>query len=474
MPDTVPVGHDLPRIAPPIPARSDLKGFKQVAADVGIDLMPWQETTGRYTEAQAADGRHLYREVAVIVARQNGKTSLLVPLIIKRLRAGRRIMHTAQDRSLPREVFGITSEFMWENYPELFPKRNGRATKPRYANGSEEVRLTNGAVYSIVAPSRGGARGPSRDDVIIDELREMETWDFIAAAKPTMTASPDPQIIYLSNAGHDNSVVLNALRERADTDQVLAYLEWSAAPERAVDDVKGWTEANPAMGHEREGMGSVYETLVADLNTARLDNTLGIFETEHLCRSVVTLQPRIVADAAWMQCRGSVEDPVKPAMAFNMDPSGHRASVVRAWVQTDGRVAIDELIEARGESAPIDTERLGKDILSLARGAGVRQVGFASWTDKDIARYVPRSKALDEKEFAAASETFARYVSAGRIVWDNAAHVTADLPSTVRRAHNSGAWQAVPATPERSITAVLAAIRAVWLASAPRTVPRIG
>ena len=36
------------------------------------------------------------------------------------------------------------------------------------------------------------------------------------------------------------------------------------------------------------------------------------------------------------------------------------------------------------------------------------------------------------------------------------------------------AWQAVAASPERSVTAVLAAIRAVWLASAPRTVPRIG
>lgn len=468
------LGHASPRIAPPTPARSDLDAYKLVAAKLGIELMPWQESAGRFLEALGANGKHLYREVAIIVARQNGKSQLLIPLIMKRLLAGQRVMHTAQDRSLPREIFGTVAEWMWELHPELFPKRNGRATKPRYANGSEEVRLTNGGIYSIVAPSRGGARGPSRDVVIIDELREMDHWDFIAAAKPTLTASQDPQMIYLSNAGEDNSLVLNALKARAGTDESLAYLEWSAAPNRAVDDVVGWAESNPAMGHERGMMGSIYDTLVAELRTAILDNTLSRFEVEHLCRAAVTTQPRIVSEAAWMHCRGSLENPDKAAMAFAMDPLGSRASVVRAWMQTDGRIAVDEVLEATGETAPIDTERLGNDIKELARTQAVRRIGFASWTDKDIARYVPRAKPVDEKEFCAASEMFARYVMSGRIVWENAPHITADLPATTRRLHNSGAWQAVPATPERSVTAVMAAIRATWLASAPRTVPRIG
>ena len=466
-------GRVTPRLAPPVPARSDLKAYKATAEAIGLDLMPWQENAARYVEALGADGRRLYREVAIIVARQNGKSKILVPLFVKRLLAGQKIMHTAQDRALPREIFGVVAELMWEHYPQLFPMRNGRVTKPRYANGSEEVRLTNGAIYSIVAPSRGGARGPSRDLVVIDETREMEDWDFIAAAKPTLTASKDPQIIYLSNAGHDGSVVLNSLKKRAGQDESLAYLEWSASPERAVDDVVGWTEANPAMGHERPEMGSLYETLVNELRAAKLDNTLPYFQTEYLCRSVVTEAPHAVPLAAWDQCRGTTEAGERPAIAFNMDPSGRRASVVRAWLQTDGRVAVEELIEARGETAPIDTERLGKAILALVRSNRASNVGFASWTDKDIARYVPRSKAVDEKEYAAASEMFARYVSSRRVVWDNAMHVGDDLRATIRRGHHSGAWQAVPATPEHSITAVLAAIRAVWLASAPKTEPRV-
>lgn len=467
-----PRGRVTPRIAPPVPARSDLKAYQEIATEIGIELLPWQEVAARYIEAKAPDpDRHLYREVAIIVSRQNGKSTILVPLFVKRLLAGQRVMHTAQDRALPREIFGIVAELMWENHPELFPMRNGRRTKPRYANGSEEVRLTNGAIYSIVAPSRGGARGPSRDLVVIDEAREMEDWDFIAAAKPTLTASKDPQIIYLSNAGHDGSVVLNALKKRATEDESLAYLEWSASPERSVDDLVGWSESNPAMGYEVGEMGSIYDTLVAELRAARIDNTLRNFETEHLCRSVITEQPHAVPLAAWDQCRGTVEGAEHSSIAFNMDPSGHRASVLRAWTQTDGRIAVEELIEAKGETDLIDTERLGRDIAKLVRTHRAKGVAFASWTDRDIARYIPAAKPVDEKDFAAASEMFARYVATGRIVWENAMHVGNDLPAVIRRTHHSGAWQAVPATPEHSITAALAAIRAVWLESAPRPAP---
>ena len=102
-------------------------------------------------------------------------------------------------------------------------------------------------------------------------------------------------------------------------------------------------------------------------------------------------------------------------------------------------------------------------------------MAFASWTDKDLGRYIPLAEPLDGKEFANASENFARLIMQGRLAWDVGGHITDDLPWTARKPHDSGAWLAVPASPERSITAVLAAIRAVWLASAPKPpAPRIG
>ena len=136
------------------------------------------------------------------------------------------------------------------------------------------------------------------------------------------------------------------------------------------------------------------------------------------------------------------------------------------------RSAPVELREAVGD--PIDLPALGADLKAQVQEHGAKRVAFASWTDKDLARHVPRAEALDGKEFANASENFARLIMSGRLAWDGAAHITDDLTWTARKPHDSGAWQAVPATHERSITAVLAAIRATWQASAPRQVPRIG
>jgi hypothetical protein len=450
------VGSTMPRMAPPMPAKSKVDEFVKVATGSGINLLDWQQLAGRYLTAIGPEG-WLYREIAIVVARQNGKTELLVPRILMDLRAGKRIIHTAQNRTLPREVF---MRIAWQLHDaEVIPHGI------RYANGQEKITMRNGGSYKIVAPQRG-ARGLSADTLIFDELREFEDHDIIGAATPTLTASPDPQTIYLSNAGSDASVVLNDLKRHAEdgSDGQFAYLEWSSAPERSIDDRDGWAEANPSLGHflRMETLENAFRTKPPN-----------IFETEHLCRWVASMQPRLVSDAAWMQCRADLEsEPVKPAIAFNMDPSGRRASAVMAWQMTDGRIACVELAEAVGD--PIDLPSLGADLKALAAQHGAKKVAFASWTDKDLARYVPRAEALDGKEYANASENFARLVLSGRIAWDGATHITDDLTWTARKPHDSGAWQAVPATHERSVTAVLAAIRAVWLASAPRVVPRIG
>lgn len=462
-------GHAKPRIAPPTPARSDLVGFRATATELGIGLMPWQETAARYLEATDADGRHLYREIAIIVARQNGKSKLLIPLIVKRLLTGARIMHTAQDRNLPREVFGVVAELMWEQHPELFPMRNGRPTKPRYANGQEEIRLANGGTYSIVAPTRGGARGPSRDLVIIDELREMDTWDFIAAAKPTMTASPDPQIVYLSNAGEVDSIVLNAIRDRREEDPSLAYLEWSAAPERPADHLTGWAEANPSLGNEAEGMGSVRGYLEAEYRTAKLEGTLAIFETEHLCRWVNSTREVLVNAGAWQLCEVETLDaPSRPVMAVSMDPSGTRASAAIAWQHSDDKVALRLLFDVPGN--PIDTDRLGADLRDKARELGVKVVGFDPLTDAQLARFFPESEPITGQKYANATARFVASVDAGKLLWQDCAAVGDDLTWTARKQHDeSGSFQAVRASDDRPITASLAAIRAVWLASSPES-----
>lgn len=452
------VGQPNPRIAPPVPAVSDLDGFREVAKKLGIALYPWQESSARYAEARAADGRHLYQEVAEVVARQNGKTEKLVPLIVKRLTENRRIMHTAQNRELPREVFGRVADAMEEHYPHLLKRR------PRFANGQEEILLTKGGRYKIVAPTRGGARGGTNDDVIIDEAREFETFDFIGAAKPTLTASPDPQIIYLSNAGEVDSVLLNSLRERADKDPRLAYLEWSAPPELDAGDKLGWIQANPSISH----IPTMLEYLEGEYLSNQLAGTLAIFETEHLCRWVVSMRERLVGETDWLACEKPLGEPSRAFMGIALDPAGTRASAAIAW-QTDEGIALRLLFDVTGN--PIDTDRLGRDMKAKAREVGVMRVGFDPLTDALLAKHFPRTEPISGQKWANASARFVETVESHTLRWADCAAVGSDLTWTARKDHDeSGSFQAVRGDDSRPITAVLASIRAVWLASAPRPV----
>jgi len=453
-----------PRIAPPTPVQGRMAEYRQRAACMGITLMPWQELAAQFMMATGPDG-WLYRELAAIVARRNGKTELLLPRIHDDLDRGRTTIHMAQNRTLPRQVY---MRMGW-HYEKCHPEQVGYF---KQGSGMEELALKNGGIYTITAALRG-SRGLGSDTLILDELREFETDDILGAAVPTLASSPDPQRIYLSNAGSESSVILNDLKRRGEEggDDLLAYLEWSAAPDRSIEDREGWVEANPAMGRPEHPAGM---RLMQTLEEAYRSLSPSKFETEHLCRWVASMQPRLVSDNAWLACRSSIPvKPIRPAIGFNMDPSGHRASAVMAWPMSDGRIACVELMDVSGD--PIDVKQLGTDLAALVRQHGAKKAAYASWTDKDIARYVPIAEALDGKEFANASENFARVIMQGRLAWDNADDITTDLAWTARRSHDSGAWIAVPATPERSVTAVLAAIRAVWLASAPKPpAPRIG
>lgn len=452
-------GSPTPRIAPPVPARSLVDAYVAQATAIGVDLYPWQRTAARYQNAVRPDGRWLWREACFVVARQNGKTELLVPLIVQRLRMGRRIMHTAQNRELPREVHARIADLMAAHYPDEL-KHRGRGI--RFGAGQEEINLTNGGHYRIVAPTRSGARGPANDDVIVDEVRELTDYGFIAAAKPTLTASSNPQFLYLSNAGEDDSVVLNALRDRADEDPGLAYLEWSAAPERAPDDVEGWREANPAMGHNP----AVLEFLETEYRTNRLQGTMSIFETEHLCRWVSTMRERLVAEFDWAACRAPLRKPARPVLGVAMDPDGRRASVALAW-RTGDAVSLRMLYDVTG--SPIDTDRLGTDLKKTAATFGAPTIAFDPLTDRELVKYARKSKPVQGQEFANATAQFVNLVAARTLAWDDADAVSADLAWTARKADPGGAYHAVRLSDDRPITAALAAIRAVWLASGPRT-----
>ena len=177
------------------------------------------------------------------------------------------------------------------------------------------------------------------------------------------------------------------------------------------------------------------------------------------------MRPRLVIPEYWSMRRGALEAPVLPVMGVSVHPSGKQAHAVLAWQQSDGSIAVEVTGTALGN--PINTTDFAVDLLERVEEAGVTMVAFDPWTDKHLARHFPAIQPIQGAEFANASERFVRAVETGAIRWQHADAISAELPYTSRRATTGISFMAEADRPERPITAVLAAIRAVWLASAP-------
>lgn len=451
------VGSATPRIAPPLPARSDVAAFRKAAEELGIILMPWQVYVARYIEAKNAQGRRLFPEICVEVSRQNGKTTIAKPLITKALRAGLRILHIADKRELPREMHGMIADVISKE-PELLPKRRGKTVWPRYGAGQEEIQLENGGRYRI-ATTTGGRGWAEVDILIIDELREMEDFNVIAAASSTQAVSADPLTIYFSNAGSDKSVVLNSVRARSGEDPHLAFLGWSADPEREASDRIGWAQANPAIGHQPTMLGWLEREYLKHM----LAGSMPIFETENLCRSTPSLLPRVISDIEWEHLRGAIPEPVRPTMGLAVDSEGRRASAVIAWPGV-GQTFTRSLAEDTTD--PLDLDAFAEELKPLVRRLKIpnTSIGFDPWTDRDLARHFPGAKPISGAEGYGACMRFVREVEGGRLHHNDDGTIGGDWEFTVRRETPNG-WFAVRASAERPTTASLAAIRAVWLAT---------
>ncbi len=201
--------------------------------------------------------------------------------------------------------------------------------------------------------------------------------------------------------------------------------------------------------------------------SAVLAGNLGHFETEYLCRWVSTMRERLVGGAEWSLCGvEELESPRRPFIGVSMSPDGKRASVVVAWMRSDDSVGLRSAIEGTGD--PIDADQLLRDVKALATGLGIThdRIGYDPLTDTGLVKNLKKPTPISGQKFANASAIFVNRVNAGKIRWDQADAITDDLTWTSRKQdHETGSYQAVRAQDDRPITAALAAIRAVWMAS---------
>ncbi len=235
----------------------------QLARVAGLELDQWQQDALTLMLSRRPDGKWACFEYAEIVSRQNGKGSILEARALAGLFLLKEqlIMWSAHEVKTALEAFRRLRTlllYLGESVNENLIDVDGVPIKVSNTNGQESFeRLDTGQRVKFIARSKGSGRGFSGDVNIIDEAFAY-TDDQHSALMPTMSARPNPQLIYTSSPPltGDTGEVLFRLRKRAESGNGgrLGYRDWGAAGtlddlrELDLDDRTQWAATNPAYG----------------------------------------------------------------------------------------------------------------------------------------------------------------------------------------------------------------------------------
>jgi hypothetical protein len=375
------LGSTTPRLwTPPLreltPATS--VGFHQVefARDwLGRPADPWQEWLLIHAGELLPDGRPRFRIVIVLVARQNGKTELLVILSAywQFVQAVPLILGTSTKLDYAKESWTKAVKLIEAApEPELALLRGAPRRWTRDANGEQESWTTEGSRYKIAASNEEGGRSLTVHRLICDELRQHHNYSAWDAAEPATAAVPDAQIWGLSNAGSDKSVVLNDHRDsalkfiewvdevgaehvgellaQAPGDYRLGLFEWSAPDGSDPLDPVAQAQANPQYGRRIEP-----ESLMLSAKRAveKGGDALIGFKTERLCMRVprVASDPEAIPTERWAQLRDARSLPGEDVVfqvEIDNTPTGRTASITSFSPRPDGRGHIEVVAHRPG------------------------------------------------------------------------------------------------------------------------------
>lgn len=363
---------------------------------LGITLRPWQKFVlihGLELDMRTVPGReefdpstpkqklydYRFRQIVVLVGRQNGKTVVLNVLGLWRLfvDGASKILSMSQNLQNAERALREAFEIAEQSPPlrALLPHRmeDGKY-KPfmRTANGSNQISLTRaptglehvldlaGTPPMWHAVAGGGAsRSHSADFVELDELREHANPAIWNAIEPTLKERPRNQLWAFSNAGDRRSVVLRRLRnlalkaidEGTTAREKICLMEWSAEEDRSIFDPEGWAEANPSMG-----WGNTTEEDMAALARAALDpdeekSDETHFRTEYLCQWVEVLERSKFTQLQWDELAAPLDGlPPGTAVHVGVDLSleARRAHIAVSFRRPDGRVHVEVVASRAG------------------------------------------------------------------------------------------------------------------------------
>jgi hypothetical protein len=443
-------------------------GFEVVEWATDVLLMPpdpWERWMLIHGLELLTDGRPRFRQLLVLVARQNGKSLLAVILCAywQFVAEVPMILGTSTKLDYAKEAWAKTVSVV-ERAEELADYHAEKWT--RTVNGGVES-FTLPAEdhgepcrYKIAPSNETGGRSLTIDRLILDELRHHYSYLAWGASVPAGNAVRDFQVWALSNMGDDRSVVLNDLRAQAvdylntgDGDPRLMLAEWSCPEAADPTDLAALALANPNLGRRIDPDALVGEAARA---VKAGGEALAMFKTEVMCIRVPRMNPAIDVEAWARQlevgdlagCAGRI------AMVIDVATSLQHATLYAAAVLPDGRVRVDFVYSWEGVGC---ADRAGREVPAMItrmrikpRALGWLPTGpaaaigapLADRTKKGRRGWPPAGVQVEEirGELKAVCMGFAELVDAGMVVHSGDPLLDAHANGAEKLEGPSGGW----------------------------------
>jgi phage terminase large subunit-like protein len=441
------------------------------ATELGIELMEWQKFVCIHGHKVRPDGRWAHSELGLIMARQQGKSTLMMLRILTGMFVWGEGLQLASAHRLTTslETFRQIVALI-----EVNPKLEKEVKKIRWQHGAEEIELFGNRRF-VVKAANNAARGLSKPETIhLDELREYKDEDAWSSMRYSMMAAKNPQVWIYSSAGDQHSVILNKLRERAlvsaTTNDPIGWFEWSAEPDAPILLPSGemnwpaFAQANPSLGI----------TIHPDNLKAVINDPPDIVRTEVLAQWVDTINSAIDAQK-WGLCQVDPIplDPEKETW-FGLDLSPDRKfGALVATQKLPGEKFNLVLLHTWSNDYSINDLAVANDIAPYVRKYNVQTVAYSKRTAQAVAsRLVPAGIPITDMDGAIYAESCDRWLGAinsHRLQHGGQDELTQQTLSAAKLPYGDGSWIIGRRASRVAVCAAVASSLATYFATQQET-----
>jgi hypothetical protein len=441
------------------------------ATELGINLMEWQRYVCIHGHKVREDGRWAHSELGLIMARQQGKSTLMMLRILTGMFVWGEGLQLASAHRLTtsletfRQIIGLI---------ETHPKLEKEVKKIRWQHGAEEIELFGNRRF-VVKAANNAARGLSKPETIhLDELREYKDEDAWSSMRYSMMAAKNPQVWIYSSAGDQHSVILNKLRERAlasaTTNDPIGWFEWSAEPDAPILLPSGemnWSafaQANPSLGI----------TIHPDNLRAVINDPPDIVRTEVLAQWVDTINSAIDAQK-WAMCQIDAIplDPEQPTwLGLDLSPDRKFGALVAAQRLSGERFYI-QLLHTWSNDYSLNDLAVANDIAPYVRKYNTQTVAYSKRTSQAVASRLSSAGIqvtdMDGAIYAESCDRWLGAINSHRLQHSGQEELTQQTLSAAKLPFGDGSWIIGRRASRVAVCASVASALVTYFATQPET-----